>query len=474
MFPVDERTIAVERTVKIGFVLIASNPYFDLEFAGRVARESVRALASIPETEVIEAPPVMLSGPALQVRDVMVTLPAAAKRSADALKAHDIDLLVLQSGCFNLDGPALTIAETIFAPTIIWATPEPFTPGGGLRLNSLAGALSNARALGKMSRDAALVLGLPSDRKAVDDFTHMISQIRALKVLRTANIGMIGGNLAYTSYLVSSYNAFLLRKVFGASILQIELGEFLSTYEAVTNNDAERTVPVLSIGRRGEATNEDVLKSSRLYLALRRIKDQYSLDFASIRCLPELKDAMELNPCLAMAKLADEGFIIGCETDVNNLITMIMEYALSGAPSFFADIIALDEETNSALFFHCGAAAPSLAESPEAPRLEKHSMGGTTTLEFELKPGRATVARLTEEDGAYLMFIASGEVTPYGRQVRGNYANFHFDADIDEVVSTILDRRIEHHMALCYGDVMEDLAGACDCAGVEPICLYGI
>jgi len=24
-------------------------------------------------------------------------------------------------------------------------------------------------------------------------------------------------------------------------------------------------------------------------------------------------------------------------------------------------------------------------------------------------------------------------------------------------------------MALCYGDVVEDLAGACECAGIEPI-----
>ncbi len=458
----------MNKTIRVGFVHIATNPYFDLEFSERVARESLRALTSIPDTEVFEAPAITLSG-SVGVDDVLVKLPAVTRRTAGALRALDLDILVIQSGCFNLDGPALAVSQAVSVPVVIWATPETFTPGGGLRLNSLAGALSNACALGKAGREAALVLGFPSDKAALRNLSRLINQIRALKALRTGNLGLIGANLGYTSYLVSSYSEPLLREVLGTTLIHIELAEFLSAYEQVTQAGARDALHSITIGQRSSADDDDLLKSARLYLALKQIKARHNLDFASIRCLPELKDAMELNPCLPMAKLADEGFLVGCETDVNNLVTMIMEWILAGTPPFFGDVIALDEQANTALFFHCGAAAPSLADNPDAPKLEKHLMGGTTTLEFPLKPGRVTVARLTEDEGGYAMFIAGGEVRPYHRPVRGNYANVRFDADMNDILSTILSRHIEHHMALCYGDVVEDLAGACECAGIEPI-----
>jgi len=61
-----------------------------------------------------------------------------------------------------------------------------------------------------------------------------------------------------------------------------------------------------------------------------------------------------------------------------------------------------------------------MAARKEAAKLEKHSIGGgIATLEFALRPGRATVSRWDPLGEAYRLLILSGEALPTGMLLRG-------------------------------------------------------
>ena len=96
-----------------------------------------------------------------------------------------------------------------------------------------------------------------------------------------------------------------------------------------------------------------------------------------------------------MAMLNDGGKPGTCEADVYGMATTLVLQWLANEPSFIADLVDLDTESNTAVFWHCGVAPIHMAD-PEAPRRAAiHSNRRKPLLnEFPLKPGRVTIARL--------------------------------------------------------------------------------
>ena len=81
-----------------------------------------------------------------------------------------------------------------------------------------------------------------------------------------------------------------------------------------------------------------------------------------------------------------------------------------GEKPFFCDLISFDEQANTGVVWHCGAAAPSLCRWRLRTAFCKHSIidgGGVkgVSCEFPLKPGRVTLMRIGEDrDGGYRLF----------------------------------------------------------------------
>jgi L-fucose isomerase-like protein len=210
-----------------------------------------------------------------------------------------------------------------------------------------------------------------------------------------------------------------------------------------------------------------------LYTALRSFVQADHLDGVAIKCWPELKDRF-LNPCVVNGIMTDEGVMVGCETDVHGTISMLMEHYLTAGAAFFSDLITFDETANTALFWHCGAASASLAARQELIQLEKHSIGtGSATLEFPLRAGRVTVTRLGPLETGYRLLIVTGEALQTPMLLRGNNILVKTDLPVRQVIDRIIDKGVEHHYALTYGDLRQDLLELCKWTGLQPETLEG-
>lgn len=124
-------------------------------------------------------------------------------------------------------------------------------------------------------------------------------------------------------------------------------------------------------------------------------------DFATIKCWPEMGN-LHTTPCAVLGRLADDHVNIGCEGDVDAEIAQIAEHYLTGLPTFITDMINIDEEKNIMTFWHCGNAAPSLANPKYELLLRNHPLAGQGTAFWgALKPGKVTIARFCNIDGQY-------------------------------------------------------------------------
>jgi L-fucose isomerase-like protein len=77
--------------------------------------------------------------------------------------------------------------------------------------------------------------------------------------------------------------------------------------------------------------------------------------------------------------------------------------------------------------------------------------------EFPLKPGRVTLARVSQARGEQKLVIAGAEMVRAPLPFSGTAGTLRTDAPSGQVLDTIIGSALEHHMALVYGDVRDEL-----------------
>jgi L-fucose isomerase-like protein len=402
----------------------------------------------------------------LVAADRLVFDPASAQAAVTRFKEAKIDLLISLVGSFTWDNMPVRVAQELNLPIILWGVPEPPMQGGRLEANSLVGVTMNAAAFTRMGFQYKFVYGLPSDPKAISEIERTLRVQNAIKRLRHSRLGVMGGRPP--GFYGSSYDELRLRKALGVEIIPIEVSEVFSTYDRIPEAQVNAVVErVEGLGQRASADDTDVKMVARLYSSMQHFAETDGLSGIAVKCWPELKDRY-MNPCVVNGMMIDDGVMLGCETDVNGTISMLIQHFLNDSPTFFADLVTFDEAESTALFWHCGAAAASLAARREAAALEKHSIGtGSATLEFVLRPGRVTVSRLGPIGEAYRLFILTGDAVQTPMRLRGNNLLVKTDMPVRQVIERIIERGIEHHYSATYGDLRDDLVEFCKWTGIQ-------
>lgn len=396
----------------------------------------------------------------------LVYEPSAANEAAARFKAAGIDLLISLVGSFTWDNMPVRVAQELNVPIIIWGVPEPPMEGGRLEANSLVGVTMNAAALKRLGFQYKFVYGFPDDPNVIEEIARTVRVISAIKRLRHARLGIVGGRPP--GFYGSTYDELRLRKALGVEVIPIEVSEVFEAYDRVSDaQEMEIAGRISGMGHRKSAEDIDLRQTARLYSAMQTFVQNDGVNGIAIKCWPELKDRM-LNPCAVNGMMIDDGVMVGCETDVHGTISMLIQNYLNNKPAFFADLITFNEADNTALLWHCGAAAASMAARSEERYLEKHSIGtGSTTLEFAMRAGRMTISRLGPIGENYRLLILTGEAVSTPMLLRGNNMLVRTDLPVRQVIDRIIERGIEHHYSATYGDLRKDLVEFCKWVGIN-------
>lgn len=100
---------------------------------------------------------------------------------------------------------------------------------------------------------------------------------------------------------------------------------------------------------------------SRLYRAYSEYVKQNNIGALASRCWPDFFTSYGTPVCSVLSMLNDDGVACACEADIYGALSMWVGMQLSGSPTFFGDPVSLDERENTVTYWHCGAAACSLA-----------------------------------------------------------------------------------------------------------------
>jgi L-fucose isomerase-like protein len=369
------------------------------------------------------------------------------------LEQGDYDLLVLLQASFADSSMAVQLAAVAQArrvPILLWAVPDERS-GGRLRLNSLCGINLTAHALALRGIPYDYVLAPPGAAAALQEILVLARAGQAMRRLRGATIGVVGQHPA--GFDTCAYDARDLARLFGVAVAPLDLHTLLRAAKEAP--DEGRQAFLERVGAVAHNLPEMDAAATRgtagVYVALQRAVAERELAGIAVRCWPEFFTELGCAACGAMSVLQ----------------------ALSDGPALITDLVSLEAESDSGVFWHCGLAPFDMAD-PAGVAATIHSNRKLPLLfEFALKPGRITLARLHRtgggEQGGYQLVIGGGEMLAAARPFGGTCGVVRFDQPAPVVLERIMAGGLEHHFSVAYGDVRAELAAVARLAGLPVL-----
>jgi len=314
------------------------------------------------------------------------------------------------------------------------------------------------------SRGAKVVLALTradlKDQLALLAAKHRIEVTRALLI----------GSRFYSPYVLTSSPDFgLARRALGVQIQSCENAKYLDYYRAAEEGSAAS----LAQEWRREADQvvepgqEDLMKSARFYLAMKRMIDEFSAGAVAVNCLP-LVEELQGTPCMALARLNDEGIPAACEGDLTALMTMIFMERLAGRPGFMGNVIYANPEENVIAINHCVfPLRMSGYDQPQKPYTlrDYHGRGMGVCAAYPPDLGVAVTVSRFNTDFREMVFLR-GQLVGYGE----DYCRTNLRVKVQDARAFVRQVRGNHHI-LVYGDHAKGIEDLCMEFGITPVCV---
>lgn len=205
--------------------------------------------------------------------------------------------------------------------------------------------------------------GYPVIAVASSNFDDVVKAVKLLDVVakfRNSRILVVTDAKSHWATGGMSVEEFAerVRKRYGLDVIFVESQELDSFYRSVSEDEAKLVMEkwIRNAMRIMEPSKDEILKSAKLYIAMRRLLEKYSADVITIDCLTLFYlGRLEAYPCLGYVELNDSGEYLGiCEADVDSAATALLIKYLTGRPGFVSDPV-VDLGKGEVIYAHCVA-----------------------------------------------------------------------------------------------------------------------
>jgi len=345
----------------------------------------------------------------------------------------------------------------------LWAKRARKSPGQPLFLvahpgnNSLPASLE---VLARLQQDGAqgriFYLNGPDDAAGLREIADVLHDNEVRQALGRARIGLVGSP---SDWLVaSSPDVSTVEAAWGPTVVQVEMDEVVKALEAVSDADLEPHVGAFVAGATEvcEPTAGDLGDVARVYLALKKVVDDFKLDALTVRCF-DFVQHQRTTGCFGLAQLTDEGVIAGCEGDLVSTVGLLWAHKLLGVTPWMANPAQLDPQNNTLWLAHC-TVPRSLIESY---RLRSHFESGLGVgIQGALPVGPVTLLRIGGKKMDRL-WLAEGEILRSGDAENLCRTQVEIHLTRGGTVTDLLRAPLGNHLVLVLGHHLNRLQGWC-------------
>ena len=381
------------------------------------------------------------------------------------------DLVIFQNLTFANAAYMSEVLRRFSCPMLLWTLREPVIDGGRLRLNSLTGAYSAANAIAAFNgRAFNWAFGAPEEASVVAAVRASVEAAKIKKAMKTLTMAAIGHTpqgFGFGRALDSE-----LMNTFGVELEAIEARELIERAKTYSDEEcaaylAETERCTCGLDKTPETNKLDHARQLKAYSDYVR---EHHIGALASRCWPDFFTSFGTPVCTVLSMLNDEGVAAACEADVYGALSMWIGMQLSHEPVFFGDPVAMDESESSITYWHCGAAACSLARRDTGAVVGVHpnrKIGPAMDFGCEAFP-EATIFRIGRKpDGSFRFFIAEGAAMDKPKQFIGTSIVVRTERPSREVVEESIRAGFEPHFVVLKGHHAETLKVLAEMFGFE-------
>lgn len=206
--------------------------------------------------------------------------------------------------------------------------------------------------------------GYPVLGVAASNIKDIVKYIRLLGVVYEFKSSKI---VVITDRKISDEYKRMLKETYGLTLIQYLSSDLNKIYEETSDKEAEywKEQWISEAERVLEVSEEEIFKSAKMYLALKKIVEKEKANAITVDCLTLVYGGkIPAYPCLAFFQLNNEGYVATCEADIDSTATMLLVKYLTERPSFVSDPV-VDLSSDQVIYVHC--VAPSKVYGPEGP-----------------------------------------------------------------------------------------------------------
>jgi len=453
--------------MKIG-ILPLGRPTFDIELAEEKLALMLEKLAQ--------------SGHHIVGPEKLLFDEAATRQAMAELQKQSIDQLLILQVTFTDASMAVAAAAEFDQPLSIWAIPEPRL-GGRLRLNAFCGLNLFSQALSLNNKTFSWLYADPGD-DIEPDLQALLTGQRQTKPLQAVSAeafaspageqvskAISGRRIARigehpVGFDSCAYSQDRITELAGVTVDVLALDDLFAAARSATEQKTAEVRELAESTLEGlDAVDQVELdRSLRLKAGLDEIQAKGHYDAFAIRCWPETFTEYGGSVCGPASMMGEGKVPCACEADVYGSLTQLILQQASGSTVFLTDLVDMDKDDNTGVFWHCGQAPISMRDPQVTASATIHTNRKMPLLyEFSLKPGPVTMVRISQSFNEPKMILGYGEMLRRPMAFTGTSGVIQFERDTASVLDDIINSGLEHHMALTYGDhrdVLRSVAAA--------------
>jgi L-fucose isomerase-like protein len=165
------------------------------------------------------------------------------------------------------------------------------------------------------------------DSKCSEEF---LRGLRVKKYLKQSKFLYIG-EIPSFSAPYGPYDFPLIEKQLGVRVRHIETNEFFRWFDRFSEKDVERELKnwEKDFDKIIEPDHKELMNATRAYMALKGLCEREDANGLTVNC-GRFTEERPVVPCLAFARLIDEGIMCSCEGDITAMLSSLMIHAVSG------------------------------------------------------------------------------------------------------------------------------------------------
>jgi L-fucose isomerase-like protein len=322
-------------------------------------------------------------------------------------------------------------------------------------MNSLPAALEALSSMEERRQPPLITSRTKTELREVRCFTQAV---KAFARIRTRRLGLIGDSSPWLAYRLQDSKE--LARRLGIQLINLPMDELKAAYESASESDVAKVAAEARSKDRSpkQMALEDFRKSSRIYLAIRKLAENHGLTSVSVKCFDFIAD-YKATGCYAIARLNNENFVAGCEGDVPATTAMIVLSEVSGTPSFMANPCLV--KGHIVVLAHCTIAPRVTSKYKYRTHFES---GLGIAIAGSLKKGkRVTLVRFSRT----LDKLRAGEGVVVNGDARSeNLCRTQVKIRMKGDAEVIKNRPLGNHYVLTYGEHVATLKSLASFAGI--------